>query len=112
MQNVFTWYPSSARLAEADQRIFPDLPDGYDHVADLDTLSEVALAYARYMQGWVDQGVRMSALSRHLVSLFQEVPGARLWRRHMSENAGKSRDAVAVVGQALDHVASEARRTA
>ena len=105
-------YYSPAMLAEADQRIFPDLPDGYDHVADLDTLSEVALAYARYMQGWVDQGVRMSALSRHLVSLFQEVPGARLWRRHMSENAGKSRDAVAVVGQALDHVASEARRTA
>ncbi len=105
-------YYSPALLAEADQRIFPELPGGYDHVADLDTLSEVALAYARYMQSWVDQGVRMSALSRHLVSLFQEVPGARLWRRHMSENAGKRTDAVTLVGQALDYVASEARRSA
>ncbi len=105
-------YYSPAMLAEADQRIFPELPEGYRHVASLDTLSEVALDYARYMQSWVDQGVRMSALSRHLVSLFQEVPGARLWRRHMSENAGKSTDAVALVGQALDFVASEARRTA
>lgn len=105
-------YYSPAMLAEADQRIFAELPGGYRHVADLDTLSEIALAYARYMQGWIDQGVRMSALSRHLVSLFQEVPGARLWRRHMSENAGKSTDAVAVVGQALEYVASEARRTA
>ena len=105
-------YYSPAMLAEADQRIFADLPGGYHHVADLDTLSEVALAYARYMQPWVDKGVRMSALSRHLISLFQEVPGARLWRRHMSENAGKSTDAVALVGQALDFVASEARRSA
>ena len=105
-------YYSPAMLAEADQRIFPELSGGYHHVADLDTLSEIALAYARYMQSWIDQGVRMSALSRHLISLFQEVPGARLWRRHMSENAGKSTDAVALVGQALDYVSREARRSA
>ncbi|ASJ74755.1 tRNA dihydrouridine(20/20a) synthase DusA [Granulosicoccus antarcticus] len=105
-------YYSPAMLAESDQRIFPELAGGYEHLADLETLSAVALAYARYMQEWLDQGVRMSSLSRHLIPLFQEVPGSRLWRRHLSEHASKTTDAVALVEQALEYVTSDARRTA
>lgn len=105
-------YYSPAILAEADQRIFADLPGGLDGTVDIESLAEVARAYARYMQTWVDQGVRPSALSRHLVSLFQEIPGARLWRRHISEQAGKSRDAVALVDQALEYIFDNVRRSA
>jgi len=56
------------------------------------------------MQGWMEQGIRLSAMSRHLVSLFQEVPGARLWRRHISEQAGKATDAVSLINEALEFV--------
>ncbi len=105
-------YYSPAILAEADQRIFADLPGGLPGGSDTDSLAAVARAYARYMQTWIDQGVRTSALSRHLVSLFQEVPGARLWRRHISEHAGKTTDAVALVDQALEYVVDNVRRTA
>jgi tRNA-dihydrouridine synthase A len=94
-------YYRPAILVEADARLFPDLPMGYEHHADLQTLSQVARDYASYMQGWMDKGVRLSAMSRHLVSLFQEVPGARMWRRHISENAGKATDAMSLISGAL-----------
>lgn len=105
-------YYSPALLAEADQRIFADLPGGYEHAADIDSLARVARGYALYMQGWVDTGVRPSALSRHLISLFQDIPGARLWRRHISENAGKTQDVVTMVDQALEYIFDNVRRSA
>lgn len=94
-------YYQPAILAQADARLFADVPAGYRHRADLDTLSQVARDYAAYMQGWMDKGVRLSAMSRHLVSLFQEVPGARKWRRHISENAASATDAMALIDSAL-----------
>ncbi len=39
-----------------------------------------------------------------VVSLFQEVPGARLWRRHISEQAGKATDALTLIDGALKYV--------
>lgn len=105
-------YYNPAILAAADQRLYARLEGGREASADIDRLSAVALQYARYMQRWVDQGVRASALSRHLVSLFQEVPGARLWRRHISEQAGRTSDAVELVEQALEHIHTQIRRSA
>jgi len=105
-------YYHPAVLADADKRIFSDLSGGYAHEADWDTLSNVARAYGRYMQPWADRGVRLSAMSRHLVALFQQVPGARQWRRQISEQAGQTSDAIALVEGALQHLINESRRTA
>ena len=105
-------YYRPALLADVDQRVFADLPGGYTHTADLDTLAAVAMDYAHYMQGWLEQGVPLSALSRHLVPLFQEVPGARAWRRGLSENTHRSDDAVSLVATALEAVLGYERRTA
>lgn len=104
-------YYHPSLLAEADSRIFAELDDGYTHSADIAALSKVAMAYAEYMQRWMDDGVRFSAMSRHLVSLFQEVPGARLWRRHISENS-RSNCALTVVEAALAHITAQSRQTA
>ncbi|MFK7862503.1 MAG: tRNA dihydrouridine(20/20a) synthase DusA [Granulosicoccus sp.] len=108
-------YYNPAMLADADARLFSDLPDGYSHQADFEVLCDVALGYAHYMQGWMDKGVRLSAMSRHLVALFQQVPGARLWRRHISEHASKVPDAVTLIEEALNYLkleAQHARRSA
>ena len=69
---------------------------------------DAARAYARYVQQWHEQGVKVSTLTRHLIALFVQVPGARLWRRHLSENAPKCTDAVALVEEALLHVSQPA----
>lgn len=105
-------YYHPAILADADRQLCADLPGGSQATTDIDGLTEVARQYALCMQGWIDLGIRTSALSRHLVSLFQELPGPRLWRRHLSEQAGKTRDAVALVEQAVAHVHELLRRSA
>ena len=61
---------------------------------------------------WVERGVRISAMSRHAVALFQNVPGARLWRRHISEHAGKCSNAQQLIDEALGFVTRPERRTA
>ena len=33
------------------------------------------------------RGAPLSAITRHMLGLFQGLPGARAWRRHLSENA-------------------------
>ena len=103
-------YYQPALLAEADSRLFSHLPNGKTHVADMQTLAGIARDYASYMQQWKEQGVRLSAMSRHLVSLFQQVPGARLWRRHLSEQANSAIDARTLVEDGLHYLFAQSQR--
>ena len=41
----------------------------------------------QYIRDQVDQGVPVKHISRHVLGLFQGQPGARVWRRYISENA-------------------------
>ncbi len=68
-------------LAEADRRVFGD--------ANAPVLSRQAViaAYLPYVERRRAEGVRLSRMTRHLVGLFQGLPGARQWRRHLSEAA-------------------------
>ncbi|NHX33623.1 tRNA dihydrouridine(20/20a) synthase DusA, partial [Escherichia coli] len=43
-------------------------------------------------------------MTRHMLGIFQGIPGARQWRRHLSENAHKKGADLAVVEQALEFV--------
>ncbi|MBX2836932.1 MAG: tRNA dihydrouridine(20/20a) synthase DusA [Gammaproteobacteria bacterium] len=91
-------------MARADRDVFGELEGGCDADDSVDMLARHARNYANYMQDWVEQGVRLSAMTRHLVALFQAVPGARQWRRYLSENASRSNNAVDLVDQALTFV--------
>ncbi len=101
-------YYHPTMLIDADAKIFKDMPNGYDHTKTHELLCNVARDYGLYMQQWYEQGVRLSAMSRHMVALFQEVPGARLWRRHISEQASRVPDAITLVEGALEHLQSAA----
>lgn len=62
-------------------------------------------AYLGYIERELRQDVPLYAMARHALGLFQGLPGARAWRRHISEN-GPRRDAgVSVVRDAAAHVA-------
>ena len=79
--------------------------------ASVAALAAVARDYARYTQRVVDaEGVRANVLLRHLIALFQEVPGARQWRRRLGEEGPRTRDAVTLVEEALAHVERGAER--
>ncbi|HZD26788.1 MAG TPA: hypothetical protein VE631_11040, partial [Alphaproteobacteria bacterium] len=50
------------------------------------------------------EGVRLSAITRHMVGLFAGQPGARAWRRSLSENACRPGAGLGVVRAALAQV--------
>lgn len=97
-------YYTPGFLGGADQAVFGDLAQAKPEVLDAEAFAVVARDYAKYAQRWVEQGIKATALTRHIVALYHEVPGARRWRRHISEHASKSTNVVQMVEDALEHV--------
>lgn len=92
-------------LAEADCRFFGD-------PAPVPSRAEVArgvIAYAREQRA---QGVPLHTVTRHILGLFNGVPGARAWRRHLSEAARIPGAGVEVIEQALAYIQESAARRA
>jgi tRNA-dihydrouridine synthase A len=48
---------------------------------------DVVRAMTLYADGQIRLGVPVGRISRHLLGLFQGLPGARAWRRFISEHA-------------------------
>ena len=51
------------------------------------TRHEVVEAMLPYIELWVAKGLKLNAISRHLLGLFTGQPGTKAWKRHISENA-------------------------
>jgi tRNA-dihydrouridine synthase A len=54
-----------------------------------------------YVEAELVEGVRLQQISRHLLGLFQGQPGARAWRRYLSEHAHLNNAGVEVLEKAL-----------
>ncbi len=75
-------YHNPYLLAEVDRRFF-------DEVCRPRSRQEVLNLLIPYIQRQLKNGVRLNSISRHILGLFHGAPGARGWRRHISENVGK-----------------------
>jgi tRNA-dihydrouridine synthase A len=89
-------YHNPWMLAGADRLIFGD-----DRTPL--TRHEVLERFLPYARRELAAGVPLSAMSRHLLGLFQGQPGARAWRRGISENAHRPDAGVAVLLAAIPH---------
>ena len=87
-------YQNPYFLAEAEARIWGD-------GRKVPSRRAVAEAMLPYIEARLAEGVRLSAITRHLLGLFQGIPGARAWRRYLSENANRPGAGPEVVRQAL-----------
>ncbi|MGZ5932603.1 MAG: tRNA dihydrouridine(20/20a) synthase DusA [Rhizomicrobium sp.] len=88
-------YHSPAMLAEVDARFFGG------ETRDLDTAIEAYLAYVEHKLG---EGVPLNAMTKHMLGLFNGKPGARLFRRHLSENATRKGANIQTLRDALAHL--------
>ncbi len=59
-----------------------------------------------YIEQQLTRGTRLSAITRHILGLFQGIPGARKWRRILTEDAVKPGADADVIFHALHAVAS------
>ena len=62
---------------------------------------EVVFELIPYIQRQLKEGVRLNSISRHILGLFHGIPGAKGWRRYISENAHKPDADENVILQAL-----------
>ncbi|MDX8348483.1 tRNA dihydrouridine(20/20a) synthase DusA [Cognatiyoonia sp. IB215446] len=83
-------------LLDADARIFRD---GHTRSAE-----DVVMAMLSYIEAHIRTGGKLGQVTRHMLGLFQGRPGARGWRRHLSENAHIEGAGPEIVLAALDHV--------
>lgn len=81
-------------LAEVDQRVF-------GAITPVKSREEIIEAFLPYIAKRLEEGVTLHAMTRHILGLFQGMPGARAWRRHISENAYKKGADISVVTDAL-----------
>jgi len=61
----------------------------------------VVEAYLEHMEREVAAGTPLHAMTRHILGLYHGRPGARSWRRHLSENACRPGATPDIVRQAL-----------
>ena len=73
-------YQNPWMLAQADRLIFGE-------EAPALTRHQALAGYVDYVERQIEAGVPLGAMSRHILGLFQGLPGARAWRRHISEHA-------------------------
>jgi len=85
-------YQNPALLAEVDARFFGGAKRSLDAaVAD----------YAAHVEEALANGARLATLVKPMLGLFNGRPGARQFRRHLSENAPREGAGIAVLREAL-----------
>jgi tRNA-dihydrouridine synthase A len=85
-------YQNPALLAEVDARFFGGAPRHLD-----DAVAE----YAAHVEKALTEGARLAPLVKPMLGLFNGRPGARQFRRHLSENAPRDGAGIAVLRDAL-----------
>lgn len=87
-------YQNPFILADVDRRFY-GAP-----AADV-TRARIVERVLPYIERELTRGVPLKAMTRHMLGLFQAVPGAKIWRRHLSENAHRPGAGPEVVETAL-----------
>jgi len=87
-------------LAQVDELFFQD-----HH--PLVSRHQVLQQFLPYVEQELSRGTRLHAMTRHILGLFQGLPGARAWRRHLSEHATRPGAGIDVLLQAAANVQAE-----
>ena len=64
-------------------------------------------AWCGYVERKLKDGVRLNSMTRHMLGLFNGRPGARAFRRHLSEHAVRDGAGIGVLRDALALLSGE-----
>src|SRR3546814_1830698 len=87
-------YQSPYVLAEADRLIFGE-------AAEAKSREQIVADFLPYVERQRTAGVPLKSIVRHMLGLFNGLPGARAWRRHLAEEAHRPGAGPAVIEAAL-----------
>jgi tRNA-dihydrouridine synthase A len=94
-------YQNPWMLTEVDSLLY-----GMDNPAR--SRNDVMAGLLPYVAGQLERGVHLNHITRHVLGLYQGVPGARKFRRHLSENAYKKGAGIEVLENAFEIVREKA----
>jgi len=97
-------YQTPYLLAEVDQGLFGSS-------TPVATPQAVVQALLPYIEQQLQQGIYLSAITRPILGLFHGQPGARAWRRYLSENAHRPGADTTVLRTALEQLERAAEAT-
>ena len=84
-------------LADVDRRVF-GAPN------PVESRKDALEAWLPYVEAQLGRGVPLAAMTRHVLGMFNGLPGARAFRRHLSENAHRASAGAEVLARAAGHV--------
>ncbi|NJK38704.1 MAG: tRNA dihydrouridine(20/20a) synthase DusA [Oscillatoriales cyanobacterium SM2_3_0] len=91
-------YDNPYLFAEADRSIygveFPLAP----------TRFQVVEAMLPYIEHWLNRGLKLNSITRHMLQLFTGQPGTKRWKRYLSENVCRLGAGIEVVREALAQI--------
>ena len=96
-------YQDPYLLADCDRRLFGDFRPAA-------TRGEIVAGLLDYAARETAQGVPVKAITRHVLGLFNGLPGARQWRRHLSETAHRPGAGPEVIAAAYEKAAAVLER--
>jgi tRNA-dihydrouridine synthase A len=76
-------------------------PQFFGAPAPAASLKDAALALIPYIDRELSKGIKLHAITRHVLGLFRAVPGARAFRRHLATEAVKPDARAAIMADAL-----------
>ena len=68
---------------------------------------DVGLEMLAYIEKETSNGTPLRAITRHMLGLFQGLPGARAWRRCLSETAHAMSEPIKAISSALNSIPLE-----
>ena len=86
-------YANPYLLAEIQAEIFA--------AKHIPSRQEIIEKFIPYVETKLQEGVKLSSLTRHILGLFQNIPGAAIWRRYLSQEAHKKNADANVIRTAL-----------
>jgi len=94
------YHDPAAILCHTDSRIYGD--------TDQRTAEQAVIDMLPYIEKHLSQGGRLNQITRHMLGAFSGRPGARLWRRILSEAAHKDTAGPKLILTALDAMKQKA----
>ncbi len=91
-------YSNPIILNDVDKDFFNDDTSG------VMTRKEVVSLYCDYMQRQLEHDVPLNIMTKHIISIFQGIGGAKSWRRYLSENITSKKGDISVIQKALQLV--------
>ncbi len=93
-------YENPYLFAESDKNIYGD-------DTKFPSRGEVIEHMLPYIDSWLDRGFDLKHISKHMLGLFANMRGAKLWRRYISENAYKKGADTRVILEAMQYIPVE-----